>query len=164
MLAPKYPPRESGCFVNEYSKLEPLSEDCMNNRILTALLVFAVFIPGLLLAHHSPSAIFDMKVKVPLKGSVTKVDWINPHIVVYMDVKGNDGKVENWKFESNPPRWFTKVGVTRADFAEALGQTVTVEIVKAIDGSKYGYLQKITFENGNSIALGNPSEKDEAKP
>jgi hypothetical protein len=54
--------------------------------------------------------------------------------------------------------------VTRADFAEAIGQTVTVEIVKAVDGSKYGYLQKITFENGDSIALGNPSEKEEAKP
>ena len=80
------------------------------------------------------------------------------------DVKGDDGKVENWKFESNPPRWFTKVGVTRADFAEAIGQTVTVEAVRAIDGSKYGYLQKITYANGNSIALGNDSEKEDGKP
>src|SRR5207247_8064158 len=125
----------------------------MINRILSASLAFAVLLPGLLFAHHSPSAIFDMKTRVPLKGSITKVDWINPHIVVYMDVKGDDGEVENWKFESNPPRWFTKVGVTRADFAEAIGQTVTVEIVKAIDGSKYGFLQKIAFPSGNSIQL-----------
>ena len=133
----------------------------MNNRILTVSLIFVLLVPGLLVAHHSPSAIFDMKMRVPLKGSVTKVDWINPHIVVYMDVKGANGQVENWKFESNPPRWFTKVGVTRTDLAEAIGHNVTVEIVKAVDGSKYGYLQKITFENGNSIALGNDEEKKE---
>src|SRR5207249_10025223 len=101
---------------------------------------------------------------VTLKGTVTRVDWVNPHIVLFMDAQGEGGKVENWKFESNPPRWFTKVGVARADFAAAIGQTVSVEIVKAIDGSNYGYLQKITFENGNSIALGNASEKEETKP
>ena len=136
----------------------------MTNRILAASLAVVLLLPGFLFAHHSPSAIFDMKTRVPLKGSITKVDWINPHTVVYMDVKGDDGKVENWKFESNPPRWFTKVGVTRADFAEAIGQTVTVEAVRAIDGSKYGYLQKITYANGNSIALGNDSEKEDGKP
>jgi len=131
----------------------------MNNRIRVGLLGLGLFLPGLLFAHHSPSAIFDMKTRVPLKGFVTKVDWVNPHIVVYMDVKGANGQIENWKFESNPPRWFTKVGVTRADLAEAIGHNVTVEIVKAVDGSKYGYLQKITFDNGNSIALGNDEEK-----
>ena len=61
------------------------------------------------------SAIFNMKKKVTLKGTVTKVDWVNPHIVMFMDVKEEDGNVVNWKFESNPPRWFTKVGVTRAN-------------------------------------------------
>ena len=136
----------------------------MKHRISYVLLGFAVLIPGVsLLAHHSPSAIFDMKKKVTLKGSVTKVDWVNPHIVVYMDAKGDDGNVESWKFESNPPRWFTKVGVTRADFAQAIGQTVTVVIVKAVDGSKYGYLQKITFPNGNEISL-EEGQKEEIRP
>ena len=135
----------------------------MKQRMYYALLGAALLIPGVsLLAHHSPSAIFDMKNKISLKGTVTKVDWVNPHIVVYMDAKGDDGNVENWKFESNPPRWFTKVGVARADFAAAIGQTVTVEIVKAIDGSKYGYLQKITFPNGNQISL--ESQKEEERP
>ena len=136
----------------------------MKNRIFTAGLGCAVlFCATSLMAHHSPSAIFDMKKKVTLTGSVTKVDWVNPHIVVEMDAKGDDGKVESWKFESNPPRWFTKVGVTRADFAAAIGQTVTVEIVKAIDGSKYGYLQKITFPNGNAISL-EEGQKEEIRP
>ncbi len=135
----------------------------MKNRI-TAWLGLAILIPAAsLMAHHSPSAIFDMKKKVTLKGSVTKVDWTNPHIVLYMDAKSEDGKVENWKFESNPPRWFSKVGVSRADFASAIGQEVTVEVVSAIDGSKYGYLQKITFPNGNMIAL-EEGQREEIRP
>ena len=136
----------------------------MKSRIVAVWLGVAVLISVTsLIAPHSPSAIFDMKKKISLKGSVTKVDWVNPHIVVYMDAKGDDGNVENWKFESNPPRWFTKVGVARADFAAAIGQTVTVEIVKAIDGSKYGYLQKITFPNGNLISL-EEGQKEEIRP
>ena len=135
----------------------------MKKRILMACVGLTTLVPGLLLAHHSPSAIFDMKKKVTLKGTVTKVDWVNPHIVVFMDAKGDDGSVVNWKFESNPPRWFTKVGVNRADFAAAIGQTVTVEIVSAIDGSKYGYLQKITFPNGNQISL-EEGQKEEIRP
>jgi uncharacterized protein DUF6152 len=135
----------------------------LKNRI-TAWLGLAILIPAAsLMAHHSPSAIFDMKKKVTLKGSVTKVDWTNPHIVLYMDAKSEDGKVENWKFESNPPRWFSKVGVSRADFAAAIGQEVTVEIVSAIDGSKYGYLQKITFPNGNLLAL-EEGQREEIRP
>lgn len=136
----------------------------MKNRIFAVALGLVAMIPAAsLMAHHSPSAIFDMKTKVTLKGTVTKVDWVNPHIVLFMDVKDESGAVVNWKFESNPPRWFTKVGVNRADFAAAIGQMVTVETVKAIDGTKYGYLQKITFPNGNLISL-EEGQKEEIRP
>ena len=138
----------------------------MNKRTITwALALGIALLAGAtaLLAHHSPSAIFDMKKKVTLKGTLTKVDWVNPHIVVFMDAKGDDGNVVNWKFESNPPRWFTKVGVTRADFAAGIGQNVTVEIVAAIDGTKYGYMQKITFPNGNQMSL-EDGAKEEIRP
>src|SRR5260370_29393073 len=106
---------------------------------------------------------FEMKKKMWIKGAVPKGYWVNPYIVMFMDAKGDDGSVVNWKFESNPPRWFTKVGVNRADFAAAIGQNVTVEIVSAIDGSKYGYLQKITFPNGNQISL-DAGQKQEIRP
>jgi len=136
----------------------------VKNRIFAVALGLVAMIPAAsLMAHHSPSAIFDMKTKVTLKGTVTKVDWVNPHIVLFMDVKDESGAVVNWKFESNPPRWFTKVGVNRADFAAAIGQMVTVETVKAIDGTKYGYLQKITFPNGNLISL-EEGQKEEIRP
>lgn len=146
------------------ANVQPVGRTCLKNWIFTVWLGVAMLVSGTsLLAHHSPSAIFDMKKKVSLKGSVTKVEWVNPHIVLYMDAKGDDGSVESWKFESNPPRWFTKVGVGRADFAAAIGQTVTVQIVKAIDGSKYGYLQKITFPNGDQISL-EEGQKEEIRP
>ena len=113
-------------------------------------------------AHHSPSAIFDMSKRITLTGMVTKVDWINPHIVVFMDAKGTGGAVENWKFESNPPAWFRRLGVGRVEFAKAIGQTITIEGVRARDGSLYGYLQKITFPDGNSMELINPSDNKSA--
>jgi len=106
-------------------------------------------------AHHSPSAILDMNKKFTMTGTVTKIDWINPHIVVYMEVKGTG---EAWEFESNPPAWFRRVGVSRADFAKAIGQTVTVEGVRAKDGTLYGYLQKITMPGGVALELVAPGQ------
>lgn len=84
---------------------------------------------------------------------------MNPHIVVYMEANGEGGKVEAWSFESNPPAWFRRVGVSRAGFAKALGQTVTVEGVRAKDGTLYGYLQKITYPGGNFLELANPGSQ-----
>jgi hypothetical protein len=108
---------------------------------------------GSLQAHHSFSSIFDTSKKLVLSGTLTQVDWQNPHIVVLMEAKREDGTIEMWKFESNPPAWFKRLGVSRNDFAKAIGKTVTVEGVRSKDGSLYGYLQKITFAEGNSLEL-----------
>ena len=113
-------------------------------------------------AHHSPSAEFDMPKRISLTGTLTQVDWINPHIKVAMEVKGDGGKVENWGFESNPPAWFRRVGVNRADLAKAVGQTVKVEGVRAKDGSFYGYLQKIILPDGTSLELVSPNAAQES--
>lgn len=124
----------------------------------SAWVVFAV-VPivsvgaGTLWAHHSPSAEFDMTKRFSLSGTLTKVDWINPHIVVDIDAKGQAGKVESWKFESNPPSWFRRVGVSRSEIAKGIGHTVTVEAVRAKDGTLYGYMQKLTLADGTSWEL-----------
>jgi hypothetical protein len=112
-----------------------------------------LFAAGSLEAHHSPSAVFDMDKRFTLLGTLTQVDWINPHIVVFMDAKKDDGSLETWKFESNPPSWFRRVGIARNDLAKAIGQNVTVEGSRAKDGSRYGYLLKVTFVDGNSLEL-----------
>jgi len=118
-------------------------------KIFFAVLVVA----SSLSAHHSPSAVFDMDKRFTLAGTLTQVDWINPHIVVFMDAKKDDGSVETWKFESNPPSWFRRVGIARNDLAKAIGQNVTVEGSRAKDGSRYAYLLKVTFADGNSLEL-----------
>jgi hypothetical protein len=128
-------------------------------KIPGILIVFTVlFAPGSVRAHHSPSAIFDMTKKFTLTGTLTQVDWINPHIVVAMEAKKDEGSAETWKLESNPPSWFRRVGVARDNFAKAIGQTVTVEGVRAKNGMLYGYLQKITFPDGSSLELVSPSD------
>lgn len=106
-----------------------------------------------LLAHHSPSAIFDMKKPTMVKGTLTKVNWVNPHIVILLDAKGANGETESWKFESNPPSWFKKVGVPRTDLAKYVGQEITVGGVRAVDGSFYGYMTKFTAPDGTVIEL-----------
>lgn len=130
----------------------------MRNKTLGVLIAFTLlFAVESLWAHHSPSAIFDMSKPFTLVGSLTRVDWVNPHIMVFLDAKKNDGSVEAWKLESNPPSWFRRVGVGRSDFAKGIGQNVTVEGVRARDGSLYAYLEKITFQDGSSLELVNPS-------
>ena len=104
----------------------------MRFKAFCASLVTMIVLAGSAWAHHSPSAIFDMKKKVNITGTLTEVNWVNPHIVIMMDVK-KDGATEAWKFESNPPAWFRQVGVSRNDMAKALNQTVTVEAVIAVD-------------------------------
>jgi hypothetical protein len=91
-------------------------------KIPAVLIFFTVlFAAGPLLGHHSPSAVFDMEKRFTVAGTLTQVDWINPHIVVFMDAKKDDGSVETWKFESNPPSWFRRVGLARNDIAKGIG-------------------------------------------
>ena len=125
----------------------------------SSIVFSTVLAAGSLWAHHSPSAEFDMTKRFSLSGTLTKVDWINPHIVVNIDAKGEGGKVESWRFESNPPSWFRRVGVSRAEMARGIGQTVTVEAVRAKDGSLYGYMQKLTLADGTSWELVSGTEK-----
>src|SRR5262249_36295671 len=120
----------------------------------TVMLLFATAV----LAHHSPSAIFEMAKRISVTGTLTKVDWINPHIVIAMKANGDGGKIDHWTFESNPPSWYRSVGLGRADFAKAIGQTVTVEGVRAKDGTLYGYMQKIKLPDGTTLELINSAE------
>jgi len=132
----------------------------LKHKTLGAFFGFALFGAVALWAHHSPSAEFDMSKKMSLTGTLTKVDWVNPHILFYMRAQGNG---EMWKLESNPPAWFRRVGANRNDFAKAIGQTVTVEGNRAKDGQPYAYIQKITYSDGTSLELVSPGAAAESK-
>ena len=131
--------------------------------VAASLALVGLLLAGPLSAHHSPSAIFDMAKPFVVSGTLTKVDWVNPHIDFIIDARGADGSVETWKIESQPPSWFRHVGLARADFAKAIGQTITISGVRARDGSHYAYLQKLTFSDGSSIEVDRGSS-GEAKP
>ena len=130
----------------------------MKHTVPAVGFIVAVFAVVSVQAHHSPSAIFDMSKHIAVTGTLMRVDWVNPHIVIAVEAKGEGGKVEEWRFESNPPSWYKSVGLARADFAKAIGQTITVQAVKARDGSLYGYMDKIKLPDGTSYELLNGAE------
>ena len=131
----------------------------MGRRTLAVVsVIFTLVAIASFQAHHSPSAIFDMGKRIAVTGTLTRIDWINPHIVIAMEAKSDGGKVDHWTFESNPPSWYRSVGLARADFAKAVGQTVTVEAVRARDGTLFGYMQKIMLPDGTSLELVNGAD------
>ena len=132
----------------------------MKYKIPGALIGLGLLGSSALWAHHSPSAEFDMSKRITLSGTLTKIDWVNPHIMFYVQAK--DGG-EMWKLESNPPAWFRRVGVNRNDFAKAIGQTVTVEGNRSKDGAPFAYILKITYQDGTSLELVSEGAAAESK-
>ena len=88
------------------------------------------------LAHHSFAGEFDGNKRVTLNGVVTKMDWVNPHAYIYVDVKGDDGVVVNWAIETGAPNVLYRQGWRKDDLKA--GDTVTVEAFLAKDGSHTG--------------------------
>jgi len=105
-----------------------------------------------LLAHHS-AVLFDVSKTFTMTGTMTKLDWRNPHVGVFVGVKSDAGTVEAWEFETGAPAWFKGRRLARSDFDKAIGQQVTVEAVRAKDGTRYCYLYRLTFPDGNTVAL-----------
>jgi hypothetical protein len=106
------------------------------------------------LAHHTIAAEFDTRETVTLTGVFTKIDWINPHIYFYLDVKGDDGNVTKWAMESYPTGFFHRAGITRDLFQ--VGDTVTVVLYRPKDGSRnLGYLKEMILPSGRKIAFDN---------
>ena len=126
----------------------------MRNKIYGVLAAAAMLCAaGSLWAHHSTTAVFDLSKKVTVTGTLTKVDWVNPHISLTIEAKSSGASVEAWKFEASPPSWFRRVSIGRQDFAKAIGQMVTVEGNPAKDGTLYAYLVRIKFQDGASLEV-----------
>jgi hypothetical protein len=114
---------------------------------------FALLATVPVLAHHSFQAEFDAAKPVTLKGTLSKIDWINPHIYFYLDVKDDDGKVTTWTLESIPTGFMHRAGLTKTDFN--IGDNVTVLAYRAKDGTRaFGWVQEFTFPNGRKVAFG----------
>jgi hypothetical protein len=115
---------------------------------LGLLLISAV--PGF--AHHSFAAEYDSKNLITLTGVITKVEWTNPHMYVYLDVKDASGKVTNWSVEGYPPNTLKRTGFLRDTLKE--GDTIAVTAYKSKDGSNTGAGREVTFPDGSKKFLG----------
>jgi hypothetical protein len=118
-------------------------------------LVFGITLllaPIAALAHHSFDAEFDRNKPVTLKGSVTRVDWGNPHIWVFIDVKDAAGKVENWGVEGGAPNALFRNG-WRKDSLK-VGDIVTVEGFRGRDGSNRANANRVTLPDGRRVFAG----------
>ena len=103
------------------------------------------------LAHHSLQSEYDINQSITLKGTVTKVDWVNPHVYVYLDVKDDKGAVTKWAVTTLPPGNLRRGGLTRDLLG--YGETVSILGFRARDGAKLAFLRTITFADGHKLEI-----------
>ena len=124
-----------------------------NSRILflgAAVLMSLAALPSV--AHHAFSAEFDANRPVELRGTVTKMEWINPHSWIHIDVVNDAGETEQWMVEGGAPNAILRRGFT-ADSLKA-GTVIVVEGFQARDGSNRANGRDITFEDGTQLFIG----------
>jgi hypothetical protein len=103
-------------------------------------------------AHHAFEAEFDANKKVNLRGRVTQVEWINPHVWIHMDVKGQDGTVSGWMIEGGPPNALVRRGWNKHSLPE--GTEIVVEGYQSKDGALRANGRDITFPDGKKLFVG----------
>src|ERR1700722_4343282 len=115
-----------------------------------------------LLAHHSFAAEFDATKAVTLQGAVTKLDWMNPHIWIYLDSKDDAGAVAHWQCEGGPPNTLTRNGWTRDSLK--IGDQVTVEGFRSKDGTNTCNARSVKLPSGKSVVAGSADDGAPKRP
>ena len=116
--------------------------------VATALVIASIPVA----AHHSLNAGFDETKIVTLKGLVSKVEWVNPHVYLYVDVADESGKTATWQVETFPPNTLRRAGLTRDKLG--YGQIVTVTGYAAKNGANVTFLRQIMFPDGKELLIG----------
>jgi hypothetical protein len=125
----------------------------MNTKLAVASICASLILGAApVLAHHAFAAEFDINRPIKLRGTVIKMDWINPHSWIHIDVKGDDGKVVNWMIEGGSPNSLYRLGFNKDSLPP--GTEIIVEGYQAKDGSNRGVGAKLTFADGRQLFLG----------
>src|SRR4029453_4715873 len=121
----------------------------MRNPTVCAAILALLLGAGTESAHHTYSREFDQNKPVNLSGTVTKVQWTSPHVMTYIDVKDNNGKVTNWKVELGSPAQLTKAGGTREMLKVA--ETVSMQGWQGKNGTNFANAEEVTMANGQKL-------------
>ena len=125
-----------------------------SRRVLcaAAAIAAAILSGSAVRAHHAFAAEFDINRPILLRGTVTKMEWVNPHSWIHMDVKGDDGGVTSWMIEGGSPNSLLRLGFTVN--ALTYGMEIVVDGFQAKDGSNRGVGKSLTFADGRKLFLG----------
>lgn len=123
----------------------------MSPRLIASGVLAVLLLAGSVFAHHNMSAIFDFNQRVTISGTLSKVDWRNPHIELTVDTKDGQ-KAQSWRLEGPAPGFFRDRDVSKADLEGAMGKAVTAEASRARDGSTWALLRTMTLPGGKLVS------------
>ena len=124
----------------------------MRFRVLTSAVAMMLCVSAAAFAHHAFAAEFDATKPVKFKGTVTKMLWVNPHAWIYVDVKKDDGTVEEWMIEAGTPNTLLRRGFTKESLQP--GTEIVVDGYQAKDGERRANGRDVTLPNGKTLFLG----------
>ena len=122
----------------------------MRRNLLAVFILMAIAAP--VFSHHSEAAEYDANQIVKVTGVIKKVEWENPHVWFYVDVKDESGKITTWGFSTQPPGALMRRGITKD--ALKIGAVVNVTGARARDGSNNASGRSVTFEDGRNVLTG----------
>jgi hypothetical protein len=138
----------------------------MRRTLPTALFVVLGFVSLAVpvFAHHGFQAEYDGSKLVYVTGTLTKIQWENPHIYIWMDAKDANGKMTSWMFEGASPNAVKRTGTQRPDLLANIGKTITVRACPGKDGTAKGAAEIVKVADGRELVIGGKRYFGDGKP